>query len=46
MQASAMAIVALGARVDPRVVPMSAKLVCNYNYFIPCLSLDEIASLL
>ena len=42
-----MAIVALGARADPRIVPMSAKLVRNYNHFILCLAPapDEIVSL-
>ncbi len=41
-----MAIVALGALADPRPVPVSARLVRNYNYFIRCLALDEIASYL
>jgi len=42
----AMAIIALGALGDPRPVPLSALLVRNYNYFIRCAALDEIASLL
>lgn len=42
----AMAICALGALADPRPVPISAQLVRNYNYFIRCLALDEIASYL
>ncbi|MFI5403468.1 MAG: HEAT repeat domain-containing protein, partial [Planctomycetota bacterium] len=42
----AMAVCALGALADPRPVPVSALLVRNYNYFIRCLALDEIASYL
>ncbi len=42
----AMAVCALGALADPRPVPISALLVGNYNYFIRCLALDEIASYL
>ncbi|MHC4548013.1 MAG: HEAT repeat domain-containing protein [Planctomycetota bacterium] len=42
----AMAIIALGALGDPRPVPLSAQLTRNYNYFIRCVGLDEIASLL
>ncbi len=41
-----MAIIALGALGDPRAVPLSALLSSNYNYFIRCLALDEIASYL
>jgi len=42
----AMAIIALGALVDPRSVPLSATLTTQYNYFVRCLALDEIARLL
>jgi len=42
----ALAICALGALADPRPVPVSALLVRNYNYFIRCLALDEIATYL
>lgn len=42
----ALAICALGALAEPRPVPVSALLVRNYNYFVRCLALDEIASYL
>jgi HEAT repeat protein len=42
----AMAIVAIGALGDPRTVPLSARLVRHYNYFIRCLALDQIAAFL
>jgi HEAT repeat protein len=42
----ALAICALGALADPRPVPVSALLVRNYNYFIRCQALDEIATYL
>jgi len=42
----AMAIIALGALGDPRPVPLSAQLTRHYNYFIRCVTLDEIASFL
>ena len=38
--------VAIGALGDPRVVPLSARLVGRYNYFIRCLALDQIAAFL
>jgi HEAT repeat protein len=42
----AAAIAALGAIADDLAVPFSARLVANYNYFIRCLALDEIATYL
>jgi len=42
----AMAISALGVLADPHPVSVSALLVRNYNYFIRCHALDEIASYL
>ena len=42
----AMAVVGLGAMGDPREVPLSAQLMRNFNYFIRCIALDEIASFL
>jgi HEAT repeat protein len=42
----ALAVCALGALAEPRPVPVSALLVRNYNYFVRCLALDEIASYL
>ena len=41
-----MAISALGALADPRPVPVSALLVRNYDYFVRCRALEEIASYL
>ena len=42
----AAAIVALGAIADPRKMPLSAKLMRNYNYLIRSGALDLVASLL
>jgi HEAT repeat protein len=42
----AIAVCGLGALADPRPIPVSALLVRNYNYFVRCLALDEIASYL
>lgn len=42
----AAAVVALGAIGDLRTLPLSARLIRHYNYFIRCLALDEIATLL
>lgn len=41
-----MAVIALGALVDPSPIPLSAELTRRYNYYIRCLALDEIASYL
>jgi len=42
----AMAIAALGVLGDAREVAFSASLTRGYNYFVRCLALDELASLL
>jgi HEAT repeat protein len=42
----AIAVCGLGSIADPRPIPVSAMLVRNYNYFIRCHALDEIASYL
>ena len=42
----AAAVIALGAIGDLRTLPLSARLIRHYNYFIRCAALDEIAILL
>ncbi len=45
-QVRAMAIIALGAMVDPRPVPLSVMLTRDYNYFIRSHAIDWLAALL